>query len=142
MGLLYIQSNPLGSGILMEDYFQFRDKEIGEFTEYGEIVLSQVEKYTPHNQFINTGVVFGWGGLLLLLYFYRKLWTDLGKLRATQQDNGLSIALQASLVGYIINSLFHNAGPFIMDPMAWYLIGIISAVIAHSKNTVCTKLAS
>lgn len=139
MGLLYMQSHPMGSGILMKDFFQFKEDAIGLFAEYGEAVSSQVERYTPHNQFVNTGVMFGWAGLLLLIYFYRRLWTDLGRLRATQQDSGLAVALQASLAGYILNSLFHNAGPFVGDPMAWYVIGIISAVISRNSNSERTK---
>lgn len=133
MGLLYMQSNPLGSGILMTDFFRFKEEAIGLFLDYGDAVSSQVERYTPHNQFINTGVMFGWIGFLLLFYFYWKLWIGLGKLQGIKGNGHLPVALQASLGGYIVNSLFHNAGPFVGDPMAWYVIGIASAVIARNK---------
>ena len=52
-------------------------------------------------------------------------------------DSNLSIALQASIAGYIVNSMFHNGGPFVLDPFSWYLIGIISAFI--SSATVCNE---
>lgn len=81
---------------------------------------------TPHNQFINTLVYFGIPALLLLLYFYFKLIKGLFKTQKTTHDNYyryISAGLIGSFISYIINSFFHNAGPFISDPYNWFFIG-------------------
>ena len=40
--------------------------------QFGDQIVAQVKEYTPHNQFINTGVMYGWLGLFVLIYFYKK----------------------------------------------------------------------
>jgi len=81
---------------------------------------------TPHNQFINTLVYFGIPALLLLLYFYFKLIKGLFMTQKTTHDNYyryILAGLIGSFISYIINSFFHNAGPFISDPYNWFFIG-------------------
>lgn len=80
---------------------------------------------TPHNQFLNTLVYFGVPGFLLLLLFYFRLFKGLILIQKTSQDTYyrfFSAGLLGSFISYIINSLFHNTGPFISDPYSWFFV--------------------
>ena len=130
-GVMYMIHNPFGSGLLMTDFIQFKSTILGNFNQFGDQIVAQVKEYTPHNQFVNTGVMYGWTGLLVLIYFYKKLWSMLSAGRKFGRIAPyLSVAMQASMAGYIVNSMFHNGGPFVLDPFSWYFIGIVSAVVA------------
>ncbi len=71
MGLMYIFNNPFGYGMNgYEKYMEFTKNNIDLIQSYNNQVISQVLHYTPHNQFINTGVVYGIFILLLYIFFY------------------------------------------------------------------------
>lgn len=133
-GVLYIGSNPIGSGILMKDFFAFKSGLLGMWADYSGGILAQVERYTPHNQFINTGVIFGITGLLALILFYTSILTRLKRVPLESGDRPLAYAIYASIIAYIINSVVHNAGPFVGDPFAWYFIGMAGALTNASFN--------
>jgi hypothetical protein len=133
-GVLYIGSNPMGSGILMKDFFVFKSGLLGMWSDYGGGVVAQVERYTPHNQFINTGVIFGITGLLVLIFFYVSILKQLTTVSQKSGNQPLAYAIYTSIIAYIINSVVHNAGPFVGDPFAWYFIGMAGALICTSKS--------
>jgi len=116
-------NNPFGVGV-------------GQFNKYGAEFFPELSHFSgayyilttsAHNQFLNILVYFGIFGLLLLILFYYYIFKGLFRLYR-QIDNlfvkGITIGLIGSFTAYIINSMFHNAGPFMIDPFNWYFIGI------------------
>lgn len=91
-----------------------------------------VFEHTSHNQFLNMLAYYGWPGLLLLIMFYILLFRLLLLTKVKTIDNNFLNAMRIGLLGgfaaYFINSLFHNAGPFIGDPFNWYFIGLAFAL--------------
>jgi len=88
-------------------------------------------EHTAHNQFLNMLGYYGIPGLVLAILFYVLLFQLLrmGKTTAvsTRFLSGMKVGLLGSFTAYLINSLFHNAGPFIGDPFNWYFIGLALA---------------
>lgn len=116
-------SNPFGIGT-------------GQFNQYGAEFFSELSHLpgayhilttSSHNQFLNTLVYYGIFGLLLLLAFYYYIFKGLFRIYKYFNGSfikGITIGLIGSFIAYIINSMFHNAGPFLIDPFNWYFIGI------------------
>lgn len=131
----YILTHPLGIGFEWSRYFDYNDQNlyglVYAWRGYSEAVI-----YTPHNQFFNTSIIYGWLGAFLLVTFYVEVFKNLKKVKNSGIDEGLCIALQLSLMSYIINSLFHNNGPMLGDTLSWFLFGIIFAVIQIDKNWI------
>jgi len=101
--------------------------------EYGEIVYTT----TPHNQFLKVLTNWGIPGLILLILFYYYLLKEINNIRKSTQNEYyriLSIGLFCSLLSYIINSVFHNLGPFIGDAFHWYFLGMSFSLIKISKK--------
>ena len=100
----------------------------GEAEEY----LIGWEKYqdifpiSPHNQFTNILLYYGWLGLLSLILFYYFIFKGLSSLYFKKDFplRGVAIGLIGSFSAYIINSLFHNDGPFLFDVFNWFFIGV------------------
>ena len=87
---------------------------------------------TSHNQFLNVLGYYGIPGFFLLVVFYVVLFKGLKTLRSRSTGNqfltGMQIGLLGSFIAYVVESSFHNAGPFIGDPVHWYFIGIALAL--------------
>jgi len=92
----------------------------------------------PHNQFLNTLVYFGIPGLLLLFIFYFTLLKRLIFTQKTSCDKYyqyISAGLLGAFISYIINSLFHNTGPFLSDPYNWFFIGAAFVIFKlHNRS--------
>ena len=90
-----------------------------------------VFEYTAHNQFLNMLGYYGIPGLVLVIIFYVFLFRLFGIGEAVSLNagflNGMRAGLLAGFASYLINSCFHNAGPFIGDPVNWYFIGLALA---------------
>ena len=88
-----------------------------------------------HNQFLNVACDTGIPGLLLLLGLYWQIFRNLNRLRLKLQSpmlKGVCIGLIGTFVSYIVNSFFHNAGPFLGDAFNWYFIGMVLVLIQIS----------
>jgi hypothetical protein len=98
---------------------------------------------SAHNQFLNTLVYYGFPGLTILILFYIVLLRSVlrSSLRASSPlTRGLAIGLGGGYAAYLVNSLFHNAGPFIGDPFHWYFVGLTGALEARVlRETVSPK---
>lgn len=131
--------HPLGMGRDLKNYLQ-HSSEFEELTykyvrKYNPSRLSEIpyllrEKpiIAPHNQFINILLYYGIFGFLLLIFFYYFIFKGL---YCTIQNNknkplieSIGLGLMGSFIAYVINSLFHNLGPFLVDPFNWYFIGL------------------
>lgn len=97
-------------------------------------VVNNILNNTTHNSFINVLVYYGIPGILIVFIFYKTLYRyyknnikictkyNLNELRSFQ------ISLMGGIIGYTINSLTHNAGPFTGDIILWYVFGILSTI--------------
>lgn len=98
-----------------------------------------VFKFTAHNQFLNMLGYYGMPGLALLIIFYVLLFRLFRINRKSVLPhpflNGMRIGLLGAFSAYLVDSFFHNAGPFIGDPINWYFIGL---ALAAKKLTVRT----
>jgi hypothetical protein len=129
-GLKIGLNHPLGVG---RGHIEKYAEEFSELKQFvgGEMITS------THNQFLSTFSYYGIVGLILLLLFYRYIFKNLFYLRKNLDDDflkGLCIGLIGSFVSYIINSLFHNAGPFVGDVFNWYIIGLVFVLIKLSRD--------
>ena len=126
-------SHPLGVGT-------------GQFSAQAEQFFSELAGFRgahqilhtgAHNQFLNTLVYYGFPGFLLLLILYKRVFQSLVYLWRTNQSSwirGAALGLLGSFVSYLVNSLFHNAGPFIGDPFHWYFIGLVAALYSIGRK--------
>lgn len=130
-------NNPFGIGV-------------GQFSKYGAKFFPELSRFpgsyyilttSAHNQFLNILVYFGIFGLLFLILFYYYIFKGLFRLYR-QIDNsfvkGIIIGLIGSFTAYITNSMFHNAGPFMIDPFNWYFIGM-TMFLFNNYNKIKTS---
>ena len=96
--------------------------------------------FTPHNQFLLCLVQYGVPGLALLVVLYGGVsWVFLHVLRRRRSvplgaSWGLFVGTTGALVGYVINSLFHEHGPFTKDWFHCVLIGLFLAVALRVRT--------
>ena len=106
-------------------------------------VAEEVLKHTPHNQFLVVLVYYGYPGLLLLAAFYlliaRSLLTTARHFLRSRDTESLLLAaaVTGALAGYGLNSLFHNAGPFVGD---WFHFIIVGLVFCIERNAAAKPL--
>ena len=125
--LRYSLEHPLGTGTyLPEDHHL----PVGLEPRVAEEVL----RTTPHNQFLVVLVYYGYPGLALLVAFYllagrSLLVTYRRTLRLRDTESlVLAAAVTGALAGYGINSLFHNAGPFVGDWSHFVFVGMVFCI--------------
>ncbi len=125
--LRYSLDYPLGTGRYSPEE---RHLPPGLEPRVAEEVLAQ----TPHNQFLVVLVYYGYPGLVLLAAFYLLIGRSLlatarHYLRSRDTESLLLVAAVAgSLAGYGLNSLFHNAGPFVGDWFHFVIVGLIFSI--------------
>lgn len=122
-------TNPLGTGRLAYLGIASSAYELVEELPSAEAVFV----HTAHNQFLNILGYYGIPGLILLIVFYIFLFRLLRLKHMSLSSsapgflNGMRLGLLGGFVAYLVNSLFHNAGPFVGDPFHWYFIGLALA---------------
>lgn len=136
VGILYAVDNPIGQGFDWSIYNAFKMSILSASSLIPDEVVGEIEQFAPHNQFINSVVIYGWLGLLLIVHFY---WSYMRRLYRLGRENlsnsqSLSIPLFCGFVGYLINSLFHNAGLFVGDHLAWYFVALSVMLIKFSRK--------
>lgn len=115
-----------------------RYSEIAESYYYQVSHMSGAEtvlRTSSHNQFLNTLDYFGIFGLFLLLFFYYKLIKGLILLNRNVSNDYfsyISCGLIGTHISYIIHSSFHNTGPFLSDPYAWFFVGITFVIFKYN----------
>jgi len=118
----------------------------GNYSEASEIYLDEISSYpgyeivlrtTPHNQFLNILVYWGFPGFIFLIIFYYLIIRELNNVRKKINDRvlqNISIGLLCSFIAYLINSMFHNNGAFTGDSFHWFIISISLSLINLSKK--------
>ena len=125
--LRYSFEHPLGTG----EYFPEERHLPGGLEPR---VAEEVLRTTPHNQFLVVLVYYGYPGLLLLGAFYlligRSLLATARHFLKSRDTESLLLAAAATgaLAGYGLNSLFHNAGPFVGDWFHFVIVGLVFSV--------------
>ena len=131
----YTLEHPLGSG----DYTS-GGSHVGLVTD--PWIAARISTTSPHNQFLEILVCYGFPGLALLMLFYvfalrSLIHSSRWAMRYRDTDALLLIAAVAgSLAAYLINSLFHPPGPFFEDWHHFFLIGLLFGIqrICHEKS--------
>ncbi len=125
--LRYSLDHPLGTGRYTPE-----DRHLPGGLE--QRVAEEVLRTTPHNQFLVVLVYYGYPGLVLLGAFYLLIGRSLFatarrsvRLRDTETML-LAAAVTGSLAGYGLNSLFHNAGPFVGDWFHFITVGLVFSI--------------
>jgi len=88
---------------------------------------------------------YGFPGLVLLLIFYVLLFRLLRPIKNYAPFlKGAQVGLLGGFIAYLVNSLFHNNGPFIGDIINWYFIGVALAInkLTFQSPTRKVKLTS
>ena len=105
-----------------------------EMMENDPVVVEQVMKNTPHNQFLVILVYYGIPGFVLLICFYIVVLLCLYyNVRTTLMRGDLRMlvvaaAIAGAILAYLVNSLFHNKGPFVGDWYHWIVMGMAFAI--------------
>ena len=97
-------------------------------------LAEEVLTHFPHNQFLLVLVYYGYPGLALLVAFYVLIGRSLLNaarhfLRSRDEESLLlATAVTGALVGYGVNSLFHNDGPFDTDWFIYVIVGLVYSI--------------
>ena len=119
--------NPLGTGSYKLNS-KYLDKELSPRS------VEHILSHTPHNQFLVVLVYYGFPGLFLLLIFYFIVAHSLYRTRrvgiriSDSESLVLIAAASGAVCAYVINSLAHNAGPFVGDWSNFILIGLVFSI--------------
>ena len=125
--LRYSLDHPLGTG----SYSPTRE-HIGEGLD--DAMVERLLVKTPHNQFLNVLVYYGFPGLTLLVAFYLLILRSLvhsGRYILRSGDTSLyflGTAAFGALAAYGVNSLLHNAGPFVGDWAHFLIVGLVFSI--------------
>ena len=96
---------------------------------------TELNIHVPHNEFLNTGILFGWPGLIILIYMYYRLFRDVSRKRSDPNTNALLLKVViTAIIAYMANSFFHNNGPFMGHPLPWYFYGLVYAVLESNQQ--------
>lgn len=142
LGLRMAINNPLGTGGGSSRAFQESfDRYYGEIYDMDGAQNKNIA--AAHNQFINVATYYGYLGFMLLCIFYFYIF----KLTSYLKDQGCGtfvvtcvVGAEASVIAYTVNSMFHNAGPFMGEVYFWYLLAVI-IMLSTLKNQLCQKSA-
>ena len=125
--LRYSLDHPLGTGT----YTPTRE-HIGEGLD--PAMVEHLLVNTPHNQFLNVLVYYGYPGLVMLVVFYLLILRSLvysGRFILCSGDASLyflGTAVVGALAAYGVNSLLHNSGPFVGDWAHFFIVGLVFSI--------------
>ena len=134
--LRYSLDHPLGTGT----YSPTRE-HIGEGLD--PAMVEHLLVNTPHNQFLNVLVYYGYPGLVMLVAFYLLILRSLvysGRFILRSGDASLyflGTAVVGALAAYGVNSLLHNSGPFVGDWAHFFIVGLVFSI----ERIVASRMA-
>ncbi len=122
--LNYALRHPLGTGVYRPDESYI---PAGVEPHLQRMIVGTA----THNQFLNVLTYYGFPGLVLLILFYGlvvrqlwRLWHGVAR-GASERTRWLVAGCAGAVLAYLLNSLLHNAGPFVGDWFHWYVIGLL-----------------
>ncbi len=128
LSLAFSEGSNLAMGIAGSEYIEFLSDRLSP----NERIISS------HNLFLNAlvlGGIPGVGIILLLLFGLFRLSRSV--MRAIQLEPSLAwVGMGAiyGLIAYLINAQFHNSGFVSGDPMPWWIIGVMVALVAYARE--------
>jgi len=134
VGFKIFADNPLGAGMGAYAKYSTKYYNLVQDMRGAEQILNVG---SSHNQFINIAVYYGVIGLILSIIFYYFIFKSLNFIKNNTNNKFnemIAVALQFSFLSYIINSLFHNGGPFMGDVINFYFIGLVLGFINISRK--------
>ncbi len=131
IGFLVLITHPFGISN-WEHYFNIVQKNFLNIIGYERISI--ILNKTPHNSFINTGLIYGFIGFILSLFFFVYYWKRLTKIESNNW--GLSIGYKSFLLAYFIHISMHNAGLFYGDVFIWFIIAIMEYEIRKNSYKI------
>ena len=124
VALRYAREFPLGTG----NHYAPQARHVD--MHWGTNAVQAALAFSPHNQFLLCLVQYGVPGLVLLGLLYGGVaWNLIAALRrqlrvGDEQSLFLLAAVSAALAGYVVNSQFHDHGPFTKDWFHFLLLGL------------------
>jgi len=108
---------------------------------------SWIKTTSVHNNFILTSVYYGLIAGFGLVFFYLFIYKELSRLEfifrsSNQKGMWLIVGLKGVIISYMTTSFFHNNGPFLLDIIVWYYIGMVMALLKifhHHKRALPVK---
>ena len=142
VGILLVVNNPFG--VPTADLYQAKLEIVNQLYGSGSFVmLEDILDMGLHNSFLNVGVQLGWVGLFLYLYFYfslTKYFYTLIRSKSLVESKLGSIGF-SFMLGYLVQIMTHNAGPFNIDIYFWFGIGFLLAMVSVEKEH-CRRLGN
>jgi len=130
-GLIYLVQNPFGSGLTMVDFINFRKEYDFTLISNNYLIADELSRYTPHNQVLTTMLIYGVLGLFSLIYVHIYAYKNAKIYKGKHINYVRSFNLMITL--YFINSMVHNAGIFVMDPVIWYFIPLFEFIVRQKR---------
>ena len=134
--LRYALDHPFGTGA-----YRPLASHAGE--NVSEVMLEEILREPPHNQFLHVLVLYGFPGLCLLLLFYafliRAAWRAcrLAWHERNAQLRFLVVAVVAAWASYSVNSFWSPTGPFLQEWDHYFVIGLLlglEGIIAKERR--------
>lgn len=116
VALFTLFHNPTGLPFLRH-YVEYSSRYYPSAKIFGSIDI--VGSY-PHNQFLNTLIAYGMISIIPYIIFMLLIFRN-----KSMVNNRLSWLLKINLVGYFVNSFFHNLGPFYNDVFFWIIVSTL-----------------
>ncbi|MBN2483477.1 MAG: O-antigen ligase family protein [Candidatus Omnitrophica bacterium] len=92
--------------------------------------LPDIVGSVPHNQFLNTVISYGLGGIICLFLFFFLLYKRAMKIH----DNHLALLMVCAFSGYFVHSFFHNLGMFYNDVFFWVFAAVFFVQPDHKNG--------
>ena len=125
----------LSAKVILETPFGIGFQNYQEHAQYhfssivGMKGYNVARQHMPHNQFLNSGIYYGWVVMLLTLYLYVRYFKKLWPLK-----DYLPQALLVAHLGYFIHSLFHNNGVLMGDRIYWHVVALTELVLLSNRS--------
>jgi hypothetical protein len=132
-GIIYVVQNPFGTGLLLTDFLEFRDKYDFNLITGDAQIFNELSLYTPHNQLLTTMIIYGFLGLFALFYIH--FYVHRKTINYEGEHTKFIKAFSIMFILYFVNSMVHNAGIFVMDPTIWYFIPLFEFFVRHKSSS-------
>jgi len=134
VGAILIFNNPFG--VEIAHVYEKKLEVVNQLGAGNFTMLEDILDMGFHNSFLNVGVQLGWLGILLYIFFYFYLvrhYFSLIKNKSAIQSKLGSVGF-ASMLGYFIQVITHNAGPFNLDIYFWIGNGLLLGLISKTRH--------
>ena len=137
VGVIIVLNNPFG--VKAADLYDKKMEVVNQLFGVADLaMLEDILDMGFHNSFLNVGVQLGWLGFFIYILFYCYLvryYFVLSKHTNSVQSK-LGSAGYAFLLGYFVQTVTHNAGPFNLDIYFWFGHGLLLGIIMKTRESL------